>query len=1018
MAPERDRQISALFHAACELTSEQRVAFLAQACADDDELRREVEQLLAGDEQAGEFLNQPVHGVAARLLAGPAAGAALLPAGRRIGHYRIVSRLGAGGMGEVYLAEDTQLDRQVALKLLPAEFTADAERVRRFIREAKAASALNHPNIVTVHEIGQSEGLHFIVAEYVDGQTLRERMRSETLSLSDALDVAVQVAGALSVAHEAGVVHRDIKPENLMLRRDGYVKVLDFGLAKLTERGRDGETEGRGDEETGRERDAFSPRLPVSPSLPLSVSTTPGAVMGTAHYMSPEQARGQRVDARADIFSLGVVLYEMVAGRAPFDGVNAIEVLGAILNREPAPLPPRLKAPRELERIIAKTMRKNRDERYQTSKALLIDLKDLRHELEFQAEVERKSHSGARAAATSGQTLAETGWIESADTFKTAPRSTGELLPLDAGIKHRKAGLALMLAAIVAVASLGFGLYQFIARGRSSTRSVPKIIPFTSFPGAEFRPSFSPDGNQLAFEWNGEKEDNYDIYAKLVDNSALLRLTTHPARDYSPAWSPDGRSIAFLRSLRPENVLPAMDVYLVSALGGADRKLAEGIRTTESPSLSWSPDGKFLALGDKTSPDGPDGIFLLEIGSGQRRKLTSPPAQIEGDSTPAFSPDGRKLAFVRWVTSGVSDLYLTPAAGGEPKRITFDNATIRGLAWTPDGEEIVFASERRGVSSLWRISARGGEPELAEAIGSSVQYPIVSSRGDRLAFTQLINDTNIYRVDLTAPASQRSSRDKFLASTLEDDSPQYSPDGKSIVFGSTRSGSFEIWLCGSEGQQPRQLTTMGGPLTGTPRWSPDSRQIAFDSRSQGNADIYVISVEGGAPRRLTTEPSEDVVPGWSKDGRWVYFCSNRGGRREIYKLPSEGGPAVQVTTQGGFECFESPDGQFLYYTKRSYDSTLWRRPTAGGEETLAFNSDRVIHMRNWALSNQGVYFASSESAIEFLNFATGKATPVATAEKRLTRGVPGLTVSADGKWMLFTQIEQQGSDIMLMENFR
>ena len=282
----------------------------------------------------------------------------------------------------------------------------------------------------------------------------------------------------------------------------------------------------------------------------------------------------------------------------------------------------------------------------------------------------------------------------------------------------------------------------------------------------------------------------------------------------------------------------------------------------------------------------------------------------------------------------------------------------------------------------------------------------------------MINDTNIYRVDLAAPPSQRSSRDKFLASTLEDDSPQYSPDGKSIVFGSTRSGSFEIWLCGSEGQQPRQLTTMGGPLTGTPRWSPDSRQIAFDSRSQGNADIYVISVEGGAPRRLTTEPSEDVVPGWSKDGRWVYFCSNRGGRREIYKLPSEGGPAVQVTTQGGFECFELPDGQFLYYTKRSYDSTLWRRPTAGGEETLAFNSDRVIHMRNWALSNQGVYFASSESAIEFFNFAAGKATPVATAEKRLTRGVPGLTVSADGKWMLFTQIEQQGSDIMLMENFR
>ncbi|MGH9843102.1 MAG: protein kinase domain-containing protein [Blastocatellia bacterium] len=1011
MTPERDRQISALFHAACELTSGQRVAFLAQACAGDHELRREVEQLLAGDEQAGDFLNQPVDGVAAGLLAGQVASSAALPAGRRIGHYRIVSRLGAGGMGEVYLAEDTQLDRQVALKLLPAEFTADAERVRRFIREAKAASALNHPNIVTVHEIGQSEGLHFIVAEYVDGQTLRERMRVETLSLPAALDVAVQVAGALSVAHEAGVVHRDIKPENLMLRRDGYVKVLDFGLAKLT---------GLRIADCGLRIEDNETPMSIPIENPQSAirnpqSTTPGMVMGTAHYMSPEQARGQRVDARADIFSLGVVLYEMVAGRAPFDGVNAIEVMGAILNQEPAPLPPQLATPRELERIVAKALRKDRDERYQTSKDLLIDLKDLRHELEFEAEFERKTQSGASTAVKSGRAPAETAWIEAADTHKTALHSTGAL------IERRKPGLALTLAAMVAVAGLGFGLYQFIARSRSSSRPVPRIIPFTSFPGAEFRPSFSPDGNQLAFEWNGEKEDNYDIYAKLVDSSGLLRLTTDPARDYSPAWAPDGRSIAFLRSVQAEGMGGVMVVYLVSSLGGAERKLAEGIKVGESQSLSWSPDGKFLAFGDESLPDGPDNIVLLEVATGEKHRLTSPPAQISGDSTPAFSPDGRKLAFVRWVTSGVSDLYLSSvsgAAGGEPKRITFDNATIRGLAWIPNGEEIVFASERRGVSSLWRINASGGEPELVEAIGSSVQFPAVAPRGDRLAFTQLINDTNIYRVDLTAPASHGLSRAKFLASTLEDDSPQYSPDGKSIVFGSTRSGSFEIWLCGSEGQQPRQLTAMGGPLTGTPRWSPDSRQIAFDSRSQGNADIYVISVEGGAPRRLTTEPSEDVVPGWSKDGRWVYFCSNRGGRREIYKLPAEGGPAVQVTTQGGFEAFESSDGQFLYYTKRSYDSTLWRRPTAGGEETLAFNSNRVIYLRNWALADQGVYFASSESVIEFFNLAAGKATPVTTVEKRLARGVSGLAVSPDRKWMLYAQVEQQGSDIMLMENFR
>ncbi len=1009
MTPERDRQISALFHAACQLTSGQRAAFLAQACAGDDELRREVEQLLAGDERAGDFLNQPVQAVAAGLFT------ASLPAGHQLSHYRILSRLGAGGMGEVYLAEDTQLDRRVALKLLPAEFTTHADRVRRFIREAKAASALNHPNIVTIHEIGQIQtetgSLHFIVAEYVDGQTLRDRMKAEKLPLIAALDIAIQIASALAVAHDAGIIHRDIKPENLMLRRDGYVKVLDFGLAKLTEvRGEEGER-GRG----GEAGQSPSPPLPFSPSPTLSV---PGMVMGTAHYMSPEQACGLRVDTRTDLFSLGVVLYEIIAGRAPFEGVNAIEVMGAILNREPAPL----LAPPELARIVAKALSKDREERYQTSAELLADLKKLRHEMEFQAELERQAHSGAPIAAKSGQMRAETARIEAADTYRTAIHATGHLAghpnSIAARIKRHQLGLSLTLAAIVALASLGFGLYQFIARSRTTTRSVPKIVPFTSFPGAELRASFSPDGNQLAFDWNGEKEDNYDIYAKLVDSSALLRLTTNPARDYCPAWSPDGRSIAFLRSTQAESVLPAMDIHLISALGGAERKLAGGIRVAESPSLSWSPDGKLLAFGDESSPDNPDSIFLLEVATGERRRLTDPPAQISGDSTPAFSPDGQTLAFVRWVTSGVSDLYLAPVAGGEPKRITADNATIRGLAWTPDGAEIIFASERRGVSSLWRVSARGGEPELVEAIGSSVQYPVISPRGDHLAFTQLINDTNIYRLDLTAPAKPRPAGVKFLASTLEDDSPQYSPDGKSLVFGSTRSGSFEIWLCGSEGEQPRQLTSMGGPLTGTPRWSPDSRQIVFDSRSRGNADIYVISIEGGAPRRLTAEPAEDVVPGWSRDGRWVYFCSNRSGRREIYKLPAEGGQAAQVTTQGGFECFESPDGQFLYYTRRSYDTTLWRRPAMGGEETLAFNSDRTIFFRHWFLANQGIYFASSETAIEFFNPATGKTTPVATIEKRLTRGVPGIAVSPDGRWMLYTQVEQQGSDLMLMENFR
>jgi eukaryotic-like serine/threonine-protein kinase len=917
--------------------------------------------------------------------------------GHRLSHYQVLSLLGAGGMGEVYLAQDTRLGRKVALKVLPPTFTRDPERLRRFEQEARRVSALNHPNILTIYEVGVADDTHFIATEFIDGQTLRERLRGGRLELDESLEIAIQIASALSAAHEAGTVHRDIKPENVMLRRDGIVKVLDFGLAKLAEQQISANTE-----EATLEQ----------------VTTEAGRVLGTPRYMSPEQARGLKVDTRTDIFSLGVMLYEMNAGRPPFEGVNAMDTIGAILNREPAPLPPSLALPPELEHILARALRKERDERYQTSRELLSDLKKLRHELAFQADLARLANSGAPALAPqSGSRLAQTAPVEADDAGRPILQPTRDLAIPVVTPKRRGRGLWLALAALI-TAGLGFGLYQFVVQSRTSTKPIPRITPLTSFPGEEFRAAFSPDGNQLAFDWNGEKEDNYDIYTKLVDDTARLRLTTHPNKDFGAVWSPDGRNIAFLRSLYPDRVDDAMELYLVSALGGAERRLVEGIRVKGHACISWSPDGKFLAFADGSSTGGADSIFLLELATGAKRKLTEPPAQTDGDATPYFSPDGQQVAFIRWVTSSVSDIYLAPSAGGEPKRLTFDKANTRGLAWAPEGNEIIFASQRRGVSSLWRVSARGGEPELVEAIGASAQYPAISPRGDRLAFTRSINDTNIYRTDLTAAASRRSSGTQFIASTLEDDSPQYSPDGKSIVFGSTRSGSPEIWLCDSEGGRLRQLTNLGGPLVGTPRWSPDSRQVAFDSRSEGNADIYVISVEGGAARRLTTEAAEDVVPSWSNDGRWIYFCSNRGGEREIYKIPAQGGPAVQVTTQGGFEGFESGDGQFFYYTKNTYDSTLWRIPVIGGQQTLAFNSDRRIYRRTWALANRGIYFGSSESVIEFFNPATGKTTPVATTEKKLARWIPSLAVSPDGKYLLYTQIDQQGSDLILMENFR
>src|SRR5262245_29839956 len=357
-----------------------------------------------------------------------------------LSHYVIIKKLGSGGMGEVYLARDTKLERNVAIKLLPARYTEDPDRVRRFVQEAKAASALNHPNIIVIHEIGELDGLHFIVTEFVEGRTLRQQMTG-LLKLPDVLDVVIQVAGALAAAHAAGIVHRDVKPENIMLRSDGYVKVLDFGLAKLTE-----------------------PRSPIldteAPTI-ARVDTETGTVMGTARYMSPEQARGLKVDARSDVFSLGVVLYEILGGQPPFAGETNADVIASILEKDPLPLARfSPEAPEALERIIAKALRKDFEERYQTIKDLLIDLKDLKQEIEFSAKLARSSHSlpdRPSIGASSEPEEYTVATLTAADTAWTSPRTTSSAEYLIGGIKRYKVvSISALISLIAAVVTLTY----------------------------------------------------------------------------------------------------------------------------------------------------------------------------------------------------------------------------------------------------------------------------------------------------------------------------------------------------------------------------------------------------------------------------------------------------------------------------------------------------------------------------------------------------------------------------------
>ena len=460
MNAERWQQIDQLFHSALKWKDGERTAFVAQACGGDEQLRLEVESLLASHEQATSFIEMPAGDAAAGLLAERRS---LLATGTMVRRYKILHLLGKGGMGDVYLAEDTELHRRIALKLLPSDFTTDRDRVRRFVQEAHAASALNHPNIVTIHEIGQLDDAHFIVTEFIEGGTLRERLRAGEMQLADTVEVAIQAASALDAAHAEGIVHRDIKPENIMLRRDGYVKVLDFGLAKLTDshaQSSDFEIETDGE-------------------------TNPGVVMGTVAYMSPEQARGLTVDARSDLWSLGVVLYEMLTGRVPFVGETPSHVIVSILESEPPRLAHGAEAPEELERIVTKTLQKNKEERYQTAGDLAFDLRSLKQELADEARWKRPLNTNGSVEV--GIKSNEEGTMNrSSNTTEVAARPTSSAQYLVREIKRHKGGALFgsvgMLTVLAVFAYFSYFKGQYFAMGGEPIDSVA-VLPFVNVSG-------------------------------------------------------------------------------------------------------------------------------------------------------------------------------------------------------------------------------------------------------------------------------------------------------------------------------------------------------------------------------------------------------------------------------------------------------------------------------------------------------------------------------------------------------
>mgnify|MGYP001579546272 CR=1 FL=1 len=441
--------------------------------------------------------------------------------------------------------------------------------------------------------------------------------------------------------------------------------------------------------------------------------------------------------------------------------------------------------------------------------------------------------------------------------------------------------------------------------------------------------------------------------------------------------------------------------------------------------VAWSPDGKFLAVSDRSSPQDPSSVFLLSTETGEKRKLTSPASHYFGDAWPAFSPDGRTLAFFRrTIPIGIGDVYIvTIDFQGKPEReprplVKGSNNSVPG--WTPDGRSILYDSA--GV--LWRVPLSGGEPERLEAGGDGASRPSVSSLGAgntwRLVFQRTIVDTNVWRIPGPA-AREKAAPAKWIASTRMDVAPQYSPDGKRIAFASNRTGNLEIWACDSEGRNPVQLTSWAAQDKGSPRWSPDGRWIALDVIQDRQRDIYVVAGEGGFSRRLTSEPTNEVRPSWSQDGRWVYFASNRTGDWQVWKVPAEGGPAVQVTRNGGRQAFESPDGTFVYYAKFPPAAGIWRVPASGGEETQVLDQGM---QGGWAITSLGIFFfdltATPGPAIQLFDPTTRRLARVAQLPAGTTIRTPEnyLAVSSDARSILYAQVDQTESDILMLDNFR
>lgn len=854
------------------------------------------------------------------------------PAGTLLGRYEIRSSIGAGGMGEVYLARDVRLDRPVALKLLSGEMTRYEDRVQRFEQEARAASALNHPNILTIYEIGHADAGHFIATEFIDGETLRQRMERVPTKPLEVIDMILQVCAALSAAHSAGIVHRDIKPENIMLRHDGYVKVLDFGLVKLTE-----------------------PQFVDTEAATISpIKTDPRTVMGTVAYMSPEQIRALDVDSRADIWGLGVVLYELVTGKAPFEGKSNGEVMVSILEREPSPLA-RFAAeiPLELEWIVKKALAKDREERYQTIKDLAVDLRRLRQELEFQNKLGRSNSSGSAELTyqTEASVSRTSDQVKKATTTSSAEYLVGQIN------NHRIFALVVSVLVLVLVAILTVGLLRGF--------HVEPIEPFQTMnisrltnTGRSNGAAISPDGKYVVHVVS--EAGRQSLWIRQVATSSNVQIAEPAEVNYwNLTFSRDGNFVYYIMAAGG----PPASLYRIPTLGGSPQKLVDNVE----PAVAFSWDGKRIAFSRWSSADQETTLYIANSdGSGEQKFLSRKLPDHIGDVS--WSPDDKLIAaalkshddrgyFTTLIGIRASDAAITPISSqrwlgiGRPE-------------WLSNGNGLVMTAQDQAsrLWQVWYVSYPQGE---ARRITNDLNdYRTISITADSRVLTTVQRDllSNIWITDSAGnakPGGQLTSS-KYNGGT----GLSWTPDQK-LVYTSNASGNPDIWTMGSDGGDQRQLTANSGSNT-FPAVTADGKYIVFISDRTGTPGIWRMNIDGTAPVQLIS--GKISCPVVTPDSNWVIFDRYESAKRTLWKVPIDGGEAIQMIDKFADFPAVSPDGKliaFFYYD----DQTNWQRnlavmPLTGSEPSQIYDvpatAGRIIR---WHPDGKSITFVDQRGGI-------------------------------------------------------